>query len=224
MSVKRDKPLSEPDIVKALAHPLRVRILTVLEQRTASPNQLANEFGVPLGNVSYHVRMLARIGLIKLVSKRQRRGAIEHFYKAEARPVISDGAWAKVPDLVKSAMIQAGLGATMSCISTAAQDGGFNRDDAHLSRTTFEVDEQAWTACSKELSDVFDKLRRLSTQTAERLADAPSDERPRTASVVLMLFEGGVPGAVDPEPAPTSASGNGHGGARANAGRRSAVR
>ena len=222
--MKRDKQLTEPDIVKALAHPLRVRILTVLEQRTASPNQLANELGVPLGNVSYHVRMLAKIGLIKLVSKRQRRGAIEHFYKAEARPVIRDEAWAQVPDLVKSAMIQAGLGGTMSYIATAAQDGGFNADDAHLSRTTFEVDDEAWKACSAELAEIFDKLRRLSTETAERLADDPHAEGRRKASVVLMLFEGGVPETVQPEPAPKARRSTNHGGARPGAGRKPAVR
>jgi len=215
--------LTEPEIVKALAHPLRVRILTILEQQTASPNQLANELGVPLGNVSYHVRMLAKLGLIKLVSKRQRRGAIEHFYKAEARPVISDDVWAQVPDLVKSAMVQAGLGGTMSYIATAAQDGGFNHADAHLSRTTFEVDEEAWQEASKELAAVFHRLAALSTRTAERLADTEHDGR-RTASVVLMLFEGGEPGTQQPEPAPKARKNTGHGGARPGAGRKPAVR
>jgi DNA-binding transcriptional ArsR family regulator len=185
--------LTEPEIVKALAHPLRVRILAVLERQTASPNQLSQELGVPLGNVSYHVRMLARLGLIKLVSKRQRRGAIEHFYKAEARPVISDDAWAKVPDLVKSAMVSAGLGPTMSYIQTAAQDGGFNHEDAHMSRTTVEVDAEAWAELSKDLADVFGRIRALSTKTAERLADEPHGEDRRKATVVLMLFEGGEP-------------------------------
>ena len=224
MTLKRDKQLTEPEIVKALAHPLRVRILAVLEQRTASPNQLANELDVPLGNVSYHVRMLAKIGLIKLVSKRQRRGAIEHFYKAEARPVISDDAWAQVPDLVKSAMVQAGLGSTMSYIATAAQDGGFNHADAHLSRTTFEVDAEAWEEVSGQLADVFHRLRELSTATAERLADDPHGEDRRRATVVLMLFEGGVPDTVQPEPRPRAKRNSNHGGARPGAGRKPAVR
>jgi DNA-binding transcriptional ArsR family regulator len=209
--MKRDKQLTEPDIVKALAHPLRVQILSLLERQTASPNQLANELGVPLGNVSYHVRMLAKLGLIKLVSRRQRRGAIEHFYKAEARPVISDAAWAQVPDLVKSAMVQAGLGPALSYIHTAAQEGGFNHEDAHFSRTTFEVDERAWKAVSKDLAKVFEKIRTLSTETAERLADEPHGDGRRKATVVLMLFEGGEPS--------TEADGKQAGGRRRGRGR-----
>lgn len=43
---------------KALAHPLRVRILETIERLggVASPNQIASELGEPLGNVSYHIK------------------------------------------------------------------------------------------------------------------------------------------------------------------------
>jgi DNA-binding transcriptional ArsR family regulator len=179
---------------------LRVRILGVLERRTASPNQLASELGVPLGNVSYHVRMLARIGLIKLVSRRQRRGAIEHFYKAAARTVISDETWADVPDYVKGAMVQAGLAQTLGHVQTAAQDGGFNRREAHLSRTTLEVDEEAWKEVSADLAAVFEKVSALSERTAERRAEDPHGEDRRTATVVIMLFEGGEPAEAPASP------------------------
>ena len=59
-----------------MAHPLRVQILSVLEQRVASPRELSDELEAPLGNVSYHVRTLSSLGLIKLVKKTPRRGAI----------------------------------------------------------------------------------------------------------------------------------------------------
>jgi len=36
--------------------------------------------------VSYHVRTLAQLELIKLVKKTPRRGAIEHHYEAVERP------------------------------------------------------------------------------------------------------------------------------------------
>jgi hypothetical protein len=34
--------------------------------------------GEPLGNVSYHVRQLEKVGLIELVAIKPRRGALEH--------------------------------------------------------------------------------------------------------------------------------------------------
>jgi len=46
---------------------MRTRILGMLDERVASPRQLSDELDAPLQNVSYHVRELAKLGLIKLV-------------------------------------------------------------------------------------------------------------------------------------------------------------
>jgi DNA-binding transcriptional ArsR family regulator len=59
-----------------------VRALAILTEREASPSELAEELGEPLGNVSYHVRLLHELGLIDLVGTTPRRGAIEHHYRA----------------------------------------------------------------------------------------------------------------------------------------------
>src|SRR5947209_9132105 len=107
--MKPQSDLSDPRIIKALTHPLRIAILSALEQRTASPSELADELGAPLGNVSYHVRQLAAFGLIKLVKKTPRRGAIEHYYEAVGRAEISDAAWADTPQIVKEALVSGTL-------------------------------------------------------------------------------------------------------------------
>jgi DNA-binding transcriptional ArsR family regulator len=76
-------------LVRALSHPLRVRILEILSERVASPNDLSAELGVELGHVAYHTRTLDRCGCLELVDTAQRRGATEHFYKAAARTGLS---------------------------------------------------------------------------------------------------------------------------------------
>ena len=65
-------------MVKALAHPLRLEILRRLGER-ASPTELARQMGASLGSVSYHVRVLADLGALRLVDQAARRGAIEHY-------------------------------------------------------------------------------------------------------------------------------------------------
>src|SRR5215217_7073754 len=57
---------SEARIAKALAHPLRARILQRLGERVASPGDLALELSAPLGVVSYHVRMLRDYDCVEL--------------------------------------------------------------------------------------------------------------------------------------------------------------
>jgi DNA-binding transcriptional ArsR family regulator len=59
---------------KAVAHPLRAAILKALEDREASPVELAREMQESLPSVSYHVRALHKLGAIALVRERQVRG------------------------------------------------------------------------------------------------------------------------------------------------------
>ena len=72
-------------LARANTHPLRISILEVLGLdggRTLSPKDLSLELQAPLSTVNYHVTALAKAGLIGIVSERQVRGAIEHFYRA----------------------------------------------------------------------------------------------------------------------------------------------
>lgn len=75
-------------MVRAIAHPLRLEILRALGER-ASPTELSRKLGEPLGTVSYHVRVLADLGLLRLVEQAPRRGAIEHYYEV-APGVVAD--------------------------------------------------------------------------------------------------------------------------------------
>jgi DNA-binding transcriptional ArsR family regulator len=71
-------------VITALGHPVRRAILRRLENNAnggLSPKELADELHQGLGNVSYHVRVLLKTGVIKLVTTKPRRGAIEHYYR-----------------------------------------------------------------------------------------------------------------------------------------------
>ncbi len=189
-----DEPITEAAIVRALAHPLRVQILNVLEQRAASPSELAEELGAPLGNLSYHMRTLASLGVIKLVNKKQRRGAIEHYYRAERRPLVVDESWQELPDIVKTAMVDANLSETVAQVREAAEAGGFNRREAHLTRTVADLDEQGWNELSEAMAESLQRVREIVDRAAERLDDRVDDHdlvRFR-ATAVLMLFERGA--------------------------------
>jgi DNA-binding transcriptional ArsR family regulator len=75
-------------LINALRHPLRRQILrTMSEGETASPRELAERLEQPLGNLSYHVRVLAKYGALELVGEKQVRGTMQHFY----RPSIKAG-------------------------------------------------------------------------------------------------------------------------------------
>lgn len=186
--MKSDRYISDPQLAKALAHPLRVSILAILEERVASPREISDELDAPLGLVSYHVRTLARLGLAKLERTRPRRGALEHYYSAQERPVITSDAWATVPSIVKQATVRATLTKISGQVNRAAQAGGFERSTSHLSRTSLVLDQRGWT----ELAAKFDKLladyERIKAAAEKRLAAADHAEELQ-AVAVMMLFE-----------------------------------
>src|ERR1700678_3430033 len=103
--IKPAQDVTDSRIVRALAHPLRVGALALLDERVMSPKELADELGASLPLTSYHVRRLEQLGFIELVQTRQRRGALQHYYRAKARPKITDTTWAQVPSIVKREMI-----------------------------------------------------------------------------------------------------------------------
>jgi len=180
--------INDPRLVKAMAHPLRVQILSVLEQRVASPRELSDELDAPLGNVSYHVRTLSSLGLIKLVKKTPRRGAIEHYYEARGRAVVTDKAWAEVPDIVKRALLGATLASVSEEVNAAASGGGFEREDIHLTTSKVNVDEQGWKDLSKLLGDTWKSIEKIQRDAGKRLRDS-GGEGEINAGLVAMLFE-----------------------------------
>jgi DNA-binding transcriptional ArsR family regulator len=72
-------------LAKALSHSVRAQALALIAEGTASPKQIAERLGVDVRSVAYHVRVLEDLGCIELVETRQRRGAVEHIYKATKR-------------------------------------------------------------------------------------------------------------------------------------------
>ena len=91
----------EQIVAKAFAHPLRVQILIILNERVASPNLLSQELDQSLNLVAYHVRVLEKYDCIELVDTKQRRGATEHFYRATRRQFLSDSEWARMPESLR---------------------------------------------------------------------------------------------------------------------------
>lgn len=67
--------------LRVLDHPLRARILAACSKEQRSPSELAEAWEESLGVVSYHFRRLQEEKLLKLVRKRPRRGAVEHYYR-----------------------------------------------------------------------------------------------------------------------------------------------
>lgn len=81
-AIGADDENGDQRLVKALSHPLRAKALPLFAEGAVSPVQVARQLDVDVSHIAYHIRVLRRLGLIELVETRQRRGALEHFYRA----------------------------------------------------------------------------------------------------------------------------------------------
>ena len=206
--------ITDAKLVKAYAHPLRLRILELLDNRVASPKQIASELDTPLPNTAYHVRQLASLGLVELVRNTTRGGAIEHHYTAKVRPTVPEEVWATLPDIVKRAYSGGLIQSAIEQMVSAADSGGFDAEESHLTRTRGRVDQKGWRALSRELAKTLERVERIVRESEERV-DADPGAEGIDACVVMALFEAATAGA-RPEGADTP-SGASRGTARRRA-------
>lgn len=179
-------PLDE-GLIKALAHPLRWRIIEALVERAeASPVELARLLDQPLATVSHHVRVLRDAGSIELTRTEQRRGAIEHYYRALMPAFVDDEQWELIPKLLRRGLSGQLFRRILAEASEAGERGAFDVAGSHLDRMVVELDDQAWRDASDAMLEL---LRRI--QAIQRESDARrTDESPaRVSEIVLMHFE-----------------------------------
>jgi DNA-binding transcriptional ArsR family regulator len=183
------KSIDDPRYVKAMSHPLRVRIMAMLDERQASPNQLAGWLGASLGTVAYHVRTLLQLGLIELVDETRVRGAVEHHYRAKARPNVTADAWAQAPPIAKQAAVGSSLDVIGEYARVSAAAGGFERPEAQLRRTLMRLDAKGFAQLSKACDKLLEQAEKIEAAAAARMSKTPRDEGVVETGLGLLLFE-----------------------------------
>jgi DNA-binding transcriptional ArsR family regulator len=181
--------LVDPRIAKALSHPMRARILMILNERVASPNEIADAIGERLPNVSYHVRALLELGTIELVDTAQRRGAIEHYYRALVRPFFSDRDWKRLPRSGRQTISDSILQVLWEDLSESINAGAFEaRDDRHLSHSHMDLDDEGWAEMTELLNGVLNEVKKIEAGSSARLRKAANGAGIPT-TFALMHFE-----------------------------------
>lgn len=181
-------PAIDPRLVERLAHPLRLEILRLLNSREASPNEMAAELGEPLGNVSYHVRMLHKFDCVELVRTVPRRGAVEHFYRGKRRSIFTTGEWGMLSGAARRAMNNVVLQTIWSDLQESVDSGVFHtRAESQAKRLALTLDEQGWDELSELLEELASRVASLEAESSARRA--VSGEAGIPTRCALMQFE-----------------------------------
>jgi DNA-binding transcriptional ArsR family regulator len=175
-------------LVKSLAHELRAEILAILNERMASPNELAKELGEGLSQVSYHVKVLKDYEVIRLVKTEPRRGAVEHYYRATSRAYLTDRDWHELPKSAREAMSADLFQMVLDDVVASLEEEKFDeREDRHMSWTPMMVDEQGWKEINALLDTSLKQVLKAQAAAVKRLTK--SGEEGINMSVAMLGYE-----------------------------------
>lgn len=175
-------------LITALAHPTRVHAVTVLNERTASPAELAKELERPVRHVTYHLEVLEELGCVELAKSEPASGGrvVEHFYRATVRPWFDQETWEKMAD-------SEALGLTMPILALMSEDiaqsmvaGTFNDpSNNHVSRTPMVVDGEGWIETITLLNSTLEELIAIQGRVSNR--SAPDTETMLTKVEIIQF-------------------------------------
>jgi DNA-binding transcriptional ArsR family regulator len=186
-SPQRNKSIEEI-LSFAWNHRIRVQVLSLLNEGTYTPGEIAAIIDEPLSKVSHHIRELAEGGSIELAKTSKVRNADQHYYRAVEMPFYSDEeVWAMTPEqrqLSAGFVIQNMIAETMTAFWA-----GTIRDDPRtwLAWRWFNVDEEGRAAIADEQQKHWDRIREIEAESTNRRAR--SGEEAKSIIVANMGFE-----------------------------------
>jgi DNA-binding transcriptional ArsR family regulator len=177
----------DESLIKALAHPLRWRLLELLTERgESSPVELARRLDQPLATVSHHMRVLRDLGCVQLSRTEQRRGAMEHYYQPLLPAFFDDEQWTRVPVILRRGIAGQIFRRIFEEAAAAGEAGAFDAPTAHVDRLFVELDEAGRHELSELLTEVLERAQAIQARSDARRGD-PSDIR--LSEVALLHFE-----------------------------------
>jgi DNA-binding transcriptional ArsR family regulator len=186
--VKTENASMETTLAAIVAHPTRARCFSILAERTASPVEIAQQIGKDVGHVGYHVRKLQQLNLIELVDERPVRGAVEHFYRAIERPVVTDVEFAEQTIEEREVFTRYILQLLVADVARAMDEHLFDsRVNRVITRTPVVVDEDGFQELSDLHTEVLERTLDIQARSAGRLAG--SEEEGISAVSSSMFFE-----------------------------------
>jgi DNA-binding transcriptional ArsR family regulator len=174
-------------LIKALAHPLRWRILEILSDRgEASPVELARMLDQPLATVSHHTRVLRDMGSIELTRTVPRRGAVEHYYRPVMPTFFDDEQWARIPTSLRRGLAAQVFRRIFGEAAAAGEAGAFDAPGAHIDRLLVELDAEG----RRELSDLLTEILKQAQAIQERSdARRGNGDAIHVSEVAILHFE-----------------------------------
>jgi DNA-binding transcriptional ArsR family regulator len=176
-------------IAKALSHSLRVQLLTILNDRTASPKELSKELGEGLSQVSYHVKVLKDFKMVEMVKTEPRRGAVEHYYRATSKVYVPSWVAAVWPKSVRGTLSVSILEEIEADLVESIQAGLLaNRLDEVMTRDSGILDGQGREDVEEAAAEFYRRFEQAGIDSNKRLSNGEGDGEKIQTTAAVMVF------------------------------------
>ena len=112
--------------------------------------------------------MLRDYDCVELVRTEPRRGALQHFYKATARPNLDEDQWRTLPSGLRRELTGETIQELVTDLGHAADAGTLEDPDVVLTRTPLELDEKGFKKLNKLLAKTLDHALAIAAERAAR--------------------------------------------------------
>jgi DNA-binding transcriptional ArsR family regulator len=175
-------------LIRLASDPVRLGVLTLLNERSAGATEVAAELDVDLSAAGRHLDAMHDAGLIEVVGEVLKGGVIEPRYRALVRVLWDNEEWELLGQEEQQRLTAWIIGMIEADAHAAIEQGTFvARKDAHASRTVSSVDERGWSELTRIKDDALEAIFAVQAASAERLAESGEEGIP--AASVLLCFE-----------------------------------
>ncbi len=172
---------------RAMSHPLRAKLLALLNTNPASASELEEILNDPLSNISYHVRELWLWGLIEVVNTEQVRGATKTRYRGITKMQLTDDVFKAMPTETKDGIIFEAITEAFERAKSAVEGDTFARhDNSHIITVIPSVDQQGFDEIADLIAATYHRVEDIAAEAVNR---QPDPEKRFRATVSLLSFE-----------------------------------
>jgi DNA-binding transcriptional ArsR family regulator len=173
MSTKVERQKAAQNRIKAMNHPIRAAVLSILAERTSSPAEMARELDEDLSNVSYHTKQLVELECAELVSTRPVRGALEHFYRATERSLVDREQWDKLDPMMAENIVHEVMQKILDDFVASARANVVGSDaEFHLGRTPLVLDQEGLKEALEIHERTHQEMLDVAARSAERMVES----------------------------------------------------
>jgi DNA-binding transcriptional ArsR family regulator len=164
---------SETSALRALAHPVRLQILSLLTGAPMTAAEVARELDLTHANASYHLRQLHAAGAIEIVGEERIRGGVAKRYRYEADRKPADRPLSQTDQRLLFAALAAELRRRSAYIRADRRK--------HVTDAELWVDPETW-------ADIRDRVSAASIEL-HQAAQPPRTPGTIRVSATIALFE-----------------------------------